>query len=187
MRTGHGTHVAGSGVKRQRARHSRSSLCCRDAPRPPTTRLPMQRRASSAHHASPAIGDKRVSEQRPDACFHGRMFDGRAPASRRRHPPRAARPHSRCRLDPSVCGLNSARLLLFSGPIGPGYRKGDEALGSWARDPARRRYPLRPGIVSRRVGCGDHPALRPCGRTPCRALAPAGFCGSWRRSVSRTT
>jgi hypothetical protein len=31
-----------------------------------------------------------------------------------------------------VCGLNSARLLLFSGPIGPGYRKGDAGLVSRA-------------------------------------------------------
>ena len=31
------------------------------------------------------------------------------------------------RPDPSVCGLGSARLLLFSGPLAPGYRKGDQA------------------------------------------------------------
>lgn len=29
--------------------------------------------------------------------------------------------------DPSVCDLDSARLLLFRGRLGPGYRKGDEA------------------------------------------------------------
>jgi hypothetical protein len=35
---------------------------------------------------------------------------------------------ARNRPDPSVCGLGSARLLLFSGPVAPGYCKSDTAM-----------------------------------------------------------
>jgi hypothetical protein len=41
--------------------------------------------------------------------------------------------HDRLRPDPSVCGLGSARLLLFSCQRGPGYRKGDIGI-VWIRE-----------------------------------------------------
>jgi hypothetical protein len=36
--------------------------------------MPTHRRDSAPRRARPAIGDKRVSDQRPDACFDGRML-----------------------------------------------------------------------------------------------------------------
>ena len=59
---------------------------------------------------------------------------GRTPASRRRHPPRAARPHLCCRPDASVRGLGSARLLLSSRRRGTGRLQGRH-LDSCARRP----------------------------------------------------
>jgi hypothetical protein len=54
--------TAGLGVKRQRGRRSRPSLCCPGAPRPRTTRLPMQNASLHTGHASPGFGAKRVSD-----------------------------------------------------------------------------------------------------------------------------
>jgi hypothetical protein len=73
--------------------------------------------------AGPALGDKRVSDQRPDACFHGRML----------HRPRArfATPTPTKGWRPGACAIAqnrasaghvSARLLLRSGRLPPGYR-----------------------------------------------------------------
>jgi hypothetical protein len=50
-----------------------------------------------------------------------------------------ARNYCSFRPDPSVCGPGSARLLFFSCPAGPGYRKGDQALLRLGR---RRRVPV---------------------------------------------
>jgi hypothetical protein len=52
--------VTASGVKRQRGRRSRPLLCCPGAPRPRTTRLPMQNASLHPGHASPAIGEDRA-------------------------------------------------------------------------------------------------------------------------------
>jgi hypothetical protein len=55
-------------------------------------------RGSAYPRTSPALGDKRVSDQRPDAsAATAGCSTGRTPASRRRLPPRAARPRLCCR------------------------------------------------------------------------------------------
>ena len=60
------TGIAGTaalGVKRQRARRSRSSLCCPGVPRPVMTRLPMQ--TASLHPVPPALQSARTETPRP--------------------------------------------------------------------------------------------------------------------------
>jgi hypothetical protein len=60
----------------------------------------------------------------------------------------------RNRPDPSVCGLGSARLLLFSGPLEPRYRKGDQALvGVDASPSSPDRPPRRARTSACRGGC----------------------------------
>jgi hypothetical protein len=57
-----------------------------------------------------------------------RSSQNRAHGINGKHAPPPAEAGARIRPDPSVCGLGSARLLLFSGPLGPGYRKGDQVI-----------------------------------------------------------
>ena len=52
--------------------------------------LPMHRRDSAPLQAGPAFGDKRVSDQAPDACFHDRMLH--RPHARFAKPPPRERP-----------------------------------------------------------------------------------------------
>jgi hypothetical protein len=73
--------------------------------------LPMHIRGSPPCWPSPACGDKRVSDQRPDACFHGRLLYRPHARFASRLPSRAARSRLCCRPIGSVAPA-SARLLL---------------------------------------------------------------------------
>ena len=78
--------------------------------------------------ADPAFGDKRVSDQHPDACLRGRMLDRAHARFATPAPTDGSAAALMLSPDPSVCGLGSARLLSFSRQCRPGYRNGDTAI-----------------------------------------------------------
>jgi hypothetical protein len=115
--------------RRRRRRTAASAGRCRSrlGPRPPRRRGGATAAGSVGRSSSERGGDVVLAEPQRRGSQQAAIAAPSRPGSAEQQ---LVLPTRRCcsRPDPSVCGLSSARLLLFSGPLEPGYRKGDGAV-----------------------------------------------------------
>ena len=108
----HTARTAASGVKRQRARRTTSSLCCPGGLRPRTTRLPMQN--ASLHPIRPALQSART-RSRPTIAFIARPWTDRTSALATSRSRRLSRRGTSRVIASASAGAPAAQLLRHAG------------------------------------------------------------------------